>query len=214
VTEARPATETPPPQPGTSSRLALVDGPQSAAAPAPARQRRPFEGWGSAIGRALRAVGRFVGRVSVLIFGHVRTRAERAHSDFQKRDHHFRWRTYALGSYGLLVALTLLFQVAYQPNSLRAYVRLEHLEFPKATYVFLVNESDKPWTKIRVTLNGLYSYERLKLEPGQNVQLRLDRFAQIDKSTGRMKFAPQDIVAQRLLVECEQGRYETEELKP
>ena len=187
--------------------------PPRPAAPSPQgepgpRKRRPFEGWGSAIARALALAGRALARVSVLFFGHVRSRSERAVSEFQKKDRHSRYRAYALGSYGCIAAITLLAQL-YHSNSIAAYVRAEKIDFPKSTTVFVRNDSDQPWTAVKVTLNGKYTYERLRLDPGDNFQVRVDRFAIAGKHGSKgFAFAPPDTVAHTLTVECDRGRFE------
>ncbi len=211
MNEARPA---PDPETGgeasaEGSHLALVVPAPSDAAPvekvaraAPAAGR-PFQGSGAGLGRVIALFG----RASVLVFGLVRTRGERALADFQKRDRHSRLRAYAFGAFGLLAAATLLGQL-YEANSLGAYVRVEKVDLPKATTVFIRNDSDKPWVGLKVTLNGKYEYERLRLEPYQSFQVRVDRFT--SHGVGSLSFAPVTTEARLIAIECDRGRFEKE----
>jgi hypothetical protein len=152
-------------------------------------------------------VARGIAHVSVLAFGHVRTQSERAYADFQKKDRHTRLRAYAFGSYGMIAAATLLSQF-YESNSLGAYVRVERVEFPKAVTVFIRNDSDRPWVNLRVTLNGQYEYQRLRLEPHANFQVRVDKFTSIGGD--HRAVAPAGTEAHHLLLTSEQGSFEKE----
>lgn len=191
--------------------LGAADGGSSrapAGLPGP-RRRRPFEGWGDAAFRHLGVAGGAIARVSVLVFGQVRTRSEAAYADFQKRRKHTRYRAYALGSYSLIAAATLLFQL-YDHNSIAAYVRVERVDFPRsASAVFIRNDSQHRWSNVKVTLNGLWLYERPQIEPGDIVLVRVDRFAQVEPRTGKMQFPPPETVARRLRIECDAGRFES-----
>jgi len=59
------------------------------------------------------------------------------------------------------------------------------MAIPAVTNIFVRNDSRKTWEHVKLTLNGVYTYERLELAPGQHVQLPIDRFAVYD-SNGRM----------------------------
>jgi hypothetical protein len=144
----------------------------------------------------------------VLVYGHVRARSEAAYADFQKRRKHVRYRAYAFGGYGLIVAATLLFQL-YTKNGIDAYVRVERIEFPRAaSAVFIRNDSDKPWNGLRVILNGIWLYERTTLAPRDNVVVRVDRFAVTEGE--KMTFPPPDTQARHLRIECDRGTFESE----
>jgi hypothetical protein len=185
---------------------------QQSPGPAPGekpRARRPFEGWGSAAARGLRAAGRAVAHVSVLLFGHVKLHSGKAYADFQRRARHARYRAYALGSYALIAAATLGAQL-YEPNSIGAYVRVEKVDFPAATAVFVRNDSDKPWRAVRVLLNGKYSYEPLRIEPHEYKVVRVDRFLAVEHHGSKTARAPRETEVRHLLIECDRGRYETE----
>ncbi len=172
------------------------------------RTRRPFEGWGSATARGLAAAGRVLGRLSVLIFGQVRAKSERAYADFQKKRPHARLRIYAFASYGCIVGLTLLAQT-YSPNSLGAYVRVEKVDLPAVTAVFIRNDSPVPWQNVKVTLNGRYGYEVLQLKANDFKLVRVDRFTAIGVKTAKdLPFAPPDTEARHIAIDCDRGHFE------
>ena len=173
------------------------------------KQRRPFEGWGNATARGLGIAGRAIGRASVLIFGRVRKSSEAALADFQQRRKHSRWRAYALGSFGAIAAVTLLAQL-YQQNSIAGYIRVEHIDFPvRSAAVFIRNDSATRWTNLKITLNRRFIYERSHLNPGDNAQLAVSRFA-VPGTSNPIKFAPPDTIARHILIECDAGRLESD----
>lgn len=141
--------------------------------------------------------------------GALRSRGAKAYEEFQRRARHARYRVYALGTYGLIVAATLAAQL-YTQNPLGAYVRVEELEVPRITNIFLRNDSSKPWNNLKLTLNGIYGYEKPRLGPGDFVLLRVDRFALLEANTGKLKFAPANITARHLALDCDRGHWEKE----
>jgi hypothetical protein len=116
-----------------------------------------------------------------------------------------------MGSYGLIVAATLLGQL-YTANPLGASVRVQRVEMPALTQIFVRNDSSKAWRGVKVTLNGIYVYETLQVDPGEHILLPADRFALFEKD-GRRTFAPKAMDPKTLLIETREGRFETE-LKP
>ena len=125
------------------------------------------------------------------IFGHVATRSGNALADFRARPEHSRWRAYALGSYGLIVAATLVGQL-YTDNVLGAYVRVQRVEVPAMTQIFVRNDSPKSWHNVRLTLNGIYEFRTEEVGPGGHVMLPVNKFAIRDQG-GRATYAPRSI---------------------
>lgn len=147
-------------------------------------------------------------RLSGRLFSSAKSQGGRALQDFQARPEHTRWRAYALGSYTLLAALTFAFQL-WEPNALNAYVKVQPVAMPDVTVLFVRNDSTKPWKDVKLTLNGLYGYERGELAPGGHILLKVDRFAVYDPN-GKATFAPKDIVLKELVIECDRGRHEVQ----
>jgi hypothetical protein len=145
------------------------------------------------------------------IFGELREQGGHAVKEFQARPEHSRWRAYAFGSYGLIVVATLLFQL-YDRNPLGAVVRVERVDIPRSMYLFVRNESRKPWKDVKLTLNGVYGYSRELLPPGGNLVLPVDQFMVID-AAGVPSYASPNLELRTLHVECDRGSFDTE-LKP
>jgi hypothetical protein len=189
--------------------MAVVAGPPPSRRPPPGAKRF-YDGWGAAAARVLRAVGGGIARSSVLVWGFIRARGQAAHADFQRRKKHVRYRFYAFGGYAAIAAGTLVFQL-YSPNPIGAHVRLERIEFPRsATAVLIRNDSEYPWNNVRVVLNGTWLYERPTVEARDNVIVRVDRFAVVDKQTGKPSFPPPDTAARHLRIDCDRGSFESE----
>lgn len=145
------------------------------------------------------------------IFGELREHGGQAVREFQARPEHSRWRAYALGSYGLIVVATLLFQF-YDPNPLGAVVRVQRVEIPRSMYLFVRNSSRKPWKGVKLTLNGVYGYSQEVLPSGGNLMLPIDQFRVID-AAGVPSYAPQGLELRTLHLECDRGSFDSE-LKP
>src|SRR5438874_11932890 len=101
-------------------------------------------------------------------FGRVATRSGNALADFRARPEHSRWRAYALGSYGLIVAATLVGQL-YTVHVLGAYVRVQRVEVPALTQIFVRNDSPQSWHNVRLTLTGIYQSRTEEVGPGGHV---------------------------------------------
>jgi hypothetical protein len=171
-------------------------------------KRRPFEGWGTAAGAALSAFAAALIQVTGKLYGQAREHGGAALDHFQARPEHSRWRAYAMGSYGVLIAATLAGQL-YTENKLGAVVRVQRVEMPALTQIFVRNGSDETWRGVKLTLNGIYSYETLQVLPGSFVLLPVDRFAIFD-NRGHLTFPPKNLEPQSLTIETREGRYETE----
>ena len=201
---ARPS-DPPRPPPVMTPQAAATKVAQQPAAP----KRRPFEGWGDATARGLAIAGRAIGRTSVLVFGRVRKHGGAALADFQQRRKHSRYRAYALGTFTLLTAGTLLAQL-YERNAISAYIRVERVEFPvPSAAVFIRNDSPNRWTHVKITLNHRFVFEPGQINPGHNSQLAVSRFA-VPGTSNPIKFAPADTVARHILIECDAGRLESD----
>lgn len=174
--------------------------------PPPAQQRRPFEGWGAAAARGLGRAADTLIRVTSKVFGELHQRGTAAYGEFRARPEHSRYRAYAFGSYGALTLVTLLGQL-YTADPLRAEVRVVSVALPALTQVFVRNDSSREWKNVRLTLNGVYRYEKSGLKPGDHLLLPVNRFA-LDDEKGRPTFAPKNIVPQQLRIECDRGSVE------
>jgi hypothetical protein len=182
------------------------DVPAPPAAPSqPARQKRSL---GASIGSGLAAAARGLIRVTSRVFGKVASRGGSALADFRARPEHSRWRAYALGSYFAIVAATLAGQL-YTDNVLSAYVRVQRVELPAMTQIFVRNDSGKSWRDVRLTLNGIYEFRTDEVGPGGHVMLPVNKFA-IHDPQGKPTYAPRNIEPRTLLVDTAHGRYETE----
>ena len=175
------------------------------AAPAASPQKRSA---GSAIANGLAAAAGGLIRITSRIFGSVASRGGTAWADFRARPEHSRWRAYALGSYGLIVAATLAGQL-YTDNVLGAYVRVQRVDLPAMTQIFVRNDSGKPWRSVRLTLNGIYEYRTEEVGPGGHVMLTVNKFA-IRDQIGKPTYAPRNLEPKTLLVDTLAGRYEAE----
>lgn len=160
------------------------------------------------MGSALsKAAGGLVG-VSTKIFGEVASRGGTAIADFRARPEHSRWRAYALGCYGMILAATFAGQL-YTSNSLGAYVRVQRVEVPAMTQIFVRNDSRKPWSDVTLTLNGIYEFHADEVTPGGHVMLPVNKFA-IRDPQGKPTYAPKNIAPKSLTIQTDASRYEAE----
>lgn len=180
------------------------------AAPPP-QKRGPSEGLGTAVGNGLAAATGALVRVSGKLFGEVQKRAGSSVADFRARPEHSRWRAYALGSYGAILGATLLGQL-YTDNKLGAYVRVQPVELPALTQIFVRNDSRQPWKSVKLTLNGIYTFAQAEVPPGAFILLPVNRFALFDR-LGRPTYAPRNIAPKQLSIDTSDQHFETE-LKP
>ena len=171
-------------------------------------KQKAAPGVGAAIGGALAAVTRGIVSITGKLFGEVRERGGTALADFRARPEHSRWRAYTLGSYGLIVAATFAAQF-YTKNSLDAYVRVQPVELPALTQIFVRNDSKKPWARVKLTLNGIYAYEQQELQPGLFILLPVNKFAVYD-ATGKPTYAPKNIVPKDLTIDTADAHFETD----
>jgi hypothetical protein len=178
-------------------------------APAPSPAAPQKRSLGASIGSGLAAAARALIRVTSKIFGNVKSRGGSAIADFRARPEHSRWRAYALGSYGVIVAATLVGQL-YTDNVLSAYVRVQRVDLPAMTQIFVRNDSGKPWRGVRLVLNGIYDYRTDEVEAGGHVMLTVNKFAIRDPQGGKPTYAPRNIEPKSLVVDTAAGRYETE----
>lgn len=176
--------------------------------PPPARQRRPFEGWGAAAARGLGSASDGLVRVTSKLFGELHQRGSTAYGEFRARPEHSRYRAYAFGSYGLLVVATLLAQL-YSPDPLHAYVRVQTVALPALTQIFVRNDSSREWKNVKLTLNGIYGVEKASLKPGDHLLLPVNRFALFD-STGKTTFAPKATLPVQLRIDCDRGQVDVD----
>jgi hypothetical protein len=171
----------------------------------PVQKRRPFQG----IARALAAITSSLVRLTGKFFGGVRERSGTALADFRARPEHSRWRAYALVSYfGVILPATLVAQL-YTSNSLGAYVRVQPVALPALTQIFVRNDSGKAWKNVKVTLNGIYYYERIEVPAGGHVLEPVNKFAVYD-SQNKPTFAPKNITPKQLSIDTAEGHFETE----
>ena len=172
---------------------------------APPGPKRP-----SALSRGLSAAAGALVRGSSSLFGQVKTRGATAVGDFRARPEHSRWRAYALGCYGLIVAATLAGQL-YSANPLGVYVKVQHVDIPVSTLIFVRNDSRFPWRHARIVVNGIYSHTRDEIGAGENLPLDLDKaFAVHDGSGKVLRRPPKNMSPQSLALDCDRGHYETE----
>ena len=172
------------------------------------RNRPPSVGLGAAIGNGLAAATGALVKVSGRLFGEVRDRSRSSVADFRARPEHSRWRAYALGCYGAILAATLGGQL-YNDNSLGAYVRVQPVELPALTQIFVRNDSRHPWKSVKLTLNGIYTYEKDEVPPGKFILLPVNRFAVFDQ-LGRPSYAPKNIAPKLLVIDTSDAHFETE----
>lgn len=171
---------------------------------APAQKRGLLQGVASALAAVTSALVRLTGK----IFGEVRDRGGAAVADFRARPEHSRWRAYALGCYGLILAGTLGAQL-YTSNTIGAYVRVQPVELPALTQIFVRNDSGKTWRKVKVTLNGIYYVERAEVPPGGNIMMPVNKFAIYD-ALGKPTYAPKNIAPKLLSIDTAEAHYQTE----
>jgi hypothetical protein len=174
----------------------------SARQPAPAAQKK---GPG-----ALARVLAFSAGALVRVFGGIKTRGEAAVGDFRARPEHSRWRAYALGCYGLVLAGTLAAQL-YTSNPLGVYVKVQHVDIPLSTLIFVRNDSRHPWRNARIRLNGIYTHHREQIAPGENLPLDVEKAFAVKDIAGKiLRRAPKNLPLQSLALDCDRGHYETE----
>ncbi len=194
----------PPQQQPPPAQKASPQQPQRSAPPRP----RPSEGWGSSIANGLAAGTGALVRLTGKIFGEVRDRAGTSVAEFRARPEHSRWRAYALFGYGLIAAATFAGQL-YTNHGINAYVRVQPVELPALTQIFVRNDSRQAWKNVRLTLNGIYTYNQNEVRPGLFILLPVNRFAVFDGS-GKPTYAPKNIAPKMLAIDTADQHYETE----
>jgi hypothetical protein len=177
--------------------------------PVVAPQQPQSDGLGAAIGKGLAAGTGGLVRITGKIFGEAQKRSGAAVADFRARPEHSRWRAYALGCYGLIVVGTLVAQL-YNSNPLDAYVRLQLVDLPNTTMLFVRNDSKHEWRDVRVTINGVYAFNSSEVRRGQTMLLPVTKFALIDSATGRSTAAPKTLVPKQLSIDCDRGHIDVE----
>jgi len=162
---------------------------------------------GNALANGLAGATTALIQLTSKLFGEVRGRAGASVADFRARPEHARWRAYALGCYGLIVAATFAGQF-YTSNKLTAYVRIQPIELPASTQIFVRNDSSKSWQSVRITLNGIYSYDAPEVKPGAHLLLTVNKFAVTDAVTAKPSYAPRNLVPRTMVIDCNRGRLE------
>jgi hypothetical protein len=180
----------------------------AAKAPAPDKSSSPPKRSGGGVGRALAAAAGALVGITTKVFGQVASRGGTALADFRARPEHSRWRAYTMGSYGLIVAATLAGQL-YTSNALEAYVRVQRVELPTMTQIFVRNDSRKAWQDVTLTLNGIYEFHADEVVSGGHVMLPVNKFAVRDPS-GKPTYAPRNIEPRSLSVATASARYDAE----
>jgi hypothetical protein len=189
------------PEPARTPTPSTPSEPARARPPEPPAPKRP-----SAFSRGLAALAGAL----VRIFGRVRTRGATAVGDFRARPEHSRWRAYALGCYGLIVAATLAGQL-YSSNPLGVYVKVQHVDIPVSTLIFVRNDSRFAWKHPRIVINGIYSHTRDEIPAGESLPLDLDKAFAVHDGSGRiLRRPPKNLPLQSLAIDCDRGHYETE----
>ena len=185
--------------------------PPEAAQPPETKDDSPSGGGRAAVARALSIATRAVVSWTSRIFGELAEQGGHAVRGFQARPEHSRWRAYALGSYGLVVVATLLFQF-YDPNPLGAVVRVQPVDIPRSTVILVTNNSRKPWKDVKLTLNGVFVYTQDLLPSGRSLRPEVDKFMVVD-AAGLPSFAPRTLEPRSMHIDCDRGSFDTE-LKP
>ena len=174
----------------------------------PSLKKAKTSGPGAAIGGALASFANGLVSVAGKLFAQGREGSARALADFRARPEHSRWRAYTLGCYSLILAGTFAAQF-YTKNSLDAYVRVQPVELPALTQIFVRNDSKKAWSNVKLTLNGIYAYEQADLQPGMFILLPVNKFA-LWGPGGKPTFAPKNIAPKDLSIDTADAHFETE----
>jgi hypothetical protein len=99
----------------------------------------------------------------------------------------------------------------YSSNPLGVYVKVQHVELPVSTLIFVRNDSSFAWKNARIVVNGIYSHSREEIAAGESLPLDLDKaFAVKDGSGKILRRPPKNLPLQSLALACDRGRYETE----
>jgi hypothetical protein len=194
---------------GSATPTALAAHRPSFGAPTPTAVGVHKPSFGAALANGLAAATGALIHGTSRIFGQVASRGGHALAGFRARPEHSRWRAYALVSYGLVVAATFTGQL-YTDNVLTAYVRVQRVDLPAITQIFVRNDSGKPWRDVKIVLNGIYDYRAEEVVPGGHIMLQVSKFAIRDPVGKAMRYAPKTLAPQTLLVATSAGRYETE----
>ena len=108
------------------------------------------------------------------------------------------------------MAATLAGQL-YTTNPLGVYVKVQHVDIPVSTLIFVRNDSRLNWKHARITVNGIYSHSRDEIAAGESLPLDLDKaFAVHDGSGKVLRRPPRNLPLQSLALDCDRGHYETE----
>jgi hypothetical protein len=162
----------------------------------------------AAIARTLSTATRAVVSRTNRIFGDLAEQGEQAVREFQARPEHSRWRAYALGSYGLIVVATLVFQF-YDRNPLGARVEVKHVDLPRSTLIQVRNDSTKPWKNVKLRLNGHWDYTQDLVPSGGILMPDVRDFMFVDEA-GVPNHASESLDLRTLHIDSDRGSFDKE----
>jgi hypothetical protein len=73
--------------------------------------------------------------------------------------------------------------------------------------VFVRNDSEQIWTRVRVFVNDDWELDRDALPPSENIDANLAQFHRKGDRTGN-SHAPREVVPEKIRVKCDQGSFE------
>lgn len=99
-----------------------------------------------------------------------------------------------------LAAVWIAWPDARPANRLRADVKVVEESLVGGEQILVRNESEEPWTDVRITLDGTWTFEQSTLRPLGQVVLSTDRFRRGAEP------APRTLRPREITIECRQGR--------
>ena len=76
--------------------------------------------------------------------------------------------------------------------------------------VFVRNDGRREWKQVKLTLNGIYTFDASELRPSANILVPITRFTVTDASSGKTTSAPKTIVPRQLAIDCDRGHIDVE----
>lgn len=143
-------------------------------------------------------------RIAGETFELVRDETQRLVARYRAQSRYFKWRSWIVAAYAL-IAITSVVMALPPSNSIDAYV-VPTRDFRNRIIVSVENQSEKPWTRVRLVLDDVWVFERDELPPGEKVTPNITQFVKI-KSPDKEN-APESLQPKVLRVETAQGKYQ------
>lgn len=148
-------------------------------------------------------------RIGLETLALIRDETRRLVARYKAQSRYFKWRSWIVASYAV-IAVTSVVMALPPGNSINAYV-VPTRDFRNRVLIAVENQSQKPWTRVRLVLDDTWAFERDELPPGEKLMPNITQFVRI-KSASKEN-APDSLQPKVLRVETAQGKYQLDLLR-